>query len=211
MKRTLLPSIRFRLRTLFVVVTVICVWFAYNSFLIHREVTAIAAIQAVNGEVRYGKPWNPQYHYAYSTPSPQRSRLARIILGSGTNDHVCIVRLHAHIGTDEEFNDDDLNRLITQLAGLGGVRELDLDGRTKITNRGIHRLSQIESLEILYLCNVSIDDSAVPQLISLRRLRFLDIYRTNISLTGAMQVQDALPNCNIRGPKKSIGYFSDAD
>lgn len=181
----------------------------YRIHVINREDAAKAAIANAHGSVRYGKPWFPQYGDAYATDEPkmQRSRIARIFLGNGTGGDVCTVWLRGYEdGT--RLDDAGFRPLLRHLLAFRDLRELCLDEQG-ITNETLFRLAGIETLEVLKIPLASgVDDGAVDAIASMRRLRFLDVFKTSITVAGARRIQAALPHCRIRGPERSVGWLS---
>ncbi len=201
-------TMRFSLRTAFIFLTLICVWFGYRVYSINTEENAIKAIKAANGTVKYGRPWHPQYGGAYQNSQRERLWLTRFIFGNGPDNSVCTVFLdhgaHQQVNSKSKpLNDSSFENLLPHLLVLQGLKELRLDD-TQVTSESIARLAQLKTLEVLDLCNVQVDDAAIDSLVSLSALRYLDIFQTEISLDGAERIQAALPNCTIRGPVNSM-------
>lgn len=208
MRRIARPSLRFSLRTGFIILTLFCLLLGNRVAELRREAIAIESLRAAKASITWGTPWNPQWGGDYYF-APKRSRVARILLGSQPEDRVCHVRFPNQWKVAEKKCDDtSLQTWLPHLEALGGIREIEVEG-TRITSDGVSQLTRFKTLEVLKLCNVAVDDSAVDALTKLRRLKFLDILHTRISIEGARRIQTALPNCRIRGPEKSVGYFAD--
>ncbi|MBT6498245.1 MAG: SUMF1/EgtB/PvdO family nonheme iron enzyme, partial [Planctomycetaceae bacterium] len=110
------------------------------------------------------------------------------------------------------------------IAGLEGLRRLRLNGMP-ITDAGLNALSDLPNLTALYLghCeqiseiglghlqslkflqqlelhDTAIGDEAVAQIGQLKTLRFLDLRKTNVTESGAAQMEELLPMCAILHP-----------
>lgn len=89
--------------------------------------------------------------------------------------------------SNPEFNDEDLDEVVTALERLGEVRRLSLNG-TQVTNRGVEHLLRLPLLETLFLGNTQIDDGAVDAIVQLQQMRILDLSRTRITDSGARRL-----------------------
>lgn len=69
--------------------------------------------------------------------------------------------------------------------------------RTRITPDGLNHLSKLPKLDELDLRNCQINDDAIAALTACRSLRSISLSGTNITLTGAGRLREALPNCSV--------------
>ena len=67
-----------------------------------------------------------------------------------------------------------------------------------VTDSGVACLSRLVNLEELTLGSRNITDQSIATLSSLKNLKRCDIRRTGISEKGMIELQKALPNCQIQ-------------
>ena len=103
-------------------------------------------------------------------------------------------------GLDRRVDCDDalLAELLPHLKRLRDVKYVNVDGSQRVTSVGVELLAQLRSLEVLNLCNTSVNDLAVDSLVKLRHLKHLDILGTEISEAGVARLRRAHPDCRIR-------------
>ena len=73
-----------------------------------------------------------------------------------------------------------------------------LDGCQQVTSAGVKSVAHLSTLELLNLCNTSVDDAAVDSLVKLNNLRRLNIIGTKVSDQGVARLRHVLPDCDIR-------------
>ena len=187
----------FTLRSLLLLVTLMCLWLGYRSSAIRHEEKAIDAIREANGFVDYGAPWGFR-GIIRSGDCTNRPKWMRILVGDGPYDTVGVVYLHEGYSRQVGCDDALLAELLPHLKRLRDLKSLDLDGSQRVSSTGVELLAQLSSLEVLNLCNTSADDAAIDSLVKLRRLKHLDIVGTEISDQGVARLHRALPDCQIR-------------
>ena len=192
---------QFRLRTLLLVMTVLCVAFAWIGWRMQRarvnrawvaEVDkAVAAIEEFGGHV-YPKIWNmrpqtwleKQFDDPGSRDDPVRAwKESRVTFGASASI------------TDAGL--EHLSGLKHHLSGLNGLKHLDL-GYTNITDAGLIHLKGLKGLYILNLAGTKVTDAGLDHLTGLNNLIWVDLGVTNVTSEGARKLQRALPNCKIR-------------
>ncbi len=116
---------------------------------------------------------------------------------------------------------------LAHVAKLTRLRVLLLTANTKITSGGIARLKPLNDLRVLEVGGEHIDDECAAHLCCLPRLRFLDVWRTHMTIDGLLQLQamksldclcvtamrfnpqelkrlhDAMPRCVLRAVQKN--------
>ena len=212
---------RFSVRTLLCIITALCILLALRSNAIRNEGELISVVDELGGRVYFGRPYHPQWIFANYQYEQKQTELSRILTGTREGESPCVVCFDGMtienpddnfadwIRRRSEIRDRDIKRLLPSLKRVGTVKELRLD-QTEITNAGIAMISEIPSIEVLTIAFTDIDDACASELASMPNLRFLDIFKTRLSENATRKIQDALPNCLIRGPTKSVGYFGHA-
>ena len=165
---------QFSLRSLLVVVTLICV--GPGGYVVHeqrqanREEEAVQKLKMVVGSQLYTRP-----HWL-------RTLLARRPAG-----HVVGVGL-----VSRETQDSDL----PPLAELSELVWLDIND-TKLTDRGLIHLAGLTNLERLRLDDTQVSDAGLVHLAKLQRLKTINLHRTQVTDEGIHQLQKAIPGLDI--------------
>jgi hypothetical protein len=73
------------------------------------------------------------------------------------------------------------------------LQKLTLEGSENVTTAGLTHLAEITSLEKLNLVRVKLEDSAVDTLSTMRGLREVYLYQTQLSDTAIQSLKDARP------------------
>lgn len=90
------------------------------------------------------------------------------------------------------------------LSRLTELRELYLSNNPGITNATLTHLTGLTNLTVLSLYNNGrITDDAVPHLIQMKHLEFLDLHGTGITAEGLAKLRQALPDCKFNVPRGS--------
>jgi hypothetical protein len=98
---------------------------------------------------------------------------------------------------------------LESFAGLTRLKVLGLMG-TQVTNKGLKHLTSLSSLHELSLDKTAVGDSAVEDLGKLKSLKRLSITDTAITAKGAAALREALPGCEVIGPKSPPGRSENA-
>jgi hypothetical protein len=188
-----LPRLKFRLRTLLLLVAVLgllSAWpgkWAYERFL-RRMI--ISDIREHGGSLHYGEGG---YAVDFGNADPGNLRLlsdASAVVLAGTaagdadlaplSDFKSLISLNL---TGCSVTDDGLKRL----KGLVNLKYLFL-GDTNVTDEGLKHISGLSSLEVLVLDNTRIGDSGLVSLERLSRLRELSLWGTRVSVPGTFRL-----------------------
>jgi len=200
--------LQFSLRTLFVVVTVFCVWMGITAKRAKDQRLAVEAIEGSGGRIIYAHepriglvgPVTPRI------PEPPGPEWLRQLIGKEYFFSVVEVQL---IGTSV---DDASLMAIKQLTD---VKTLWL-GSTKVTDAGLVHLEGLTNLQELFLGNTmvidagivhfdgtfapdnsQITDAGLEYLKGLTNLEFLVLLDTQVTGEGVKKLQQALPNCKM--------------
>ena len=165
---------QFSLRTLLVVVTLICVgpggYLVYEQRLAKREEDAVKTLSRSPANQLYTRP-----HWL------------RTLLARRTAGHVVGIGLRSR-----ETQDSDL----PPLAELSELVWLDLTD-TKVTDQGLMHLTGLTRLERLRLDETQVTNKGLVHLAKLKRLTTLNLYRTQVTDEGVKKLQAALPDLEI--------------
>ena len=181
-RRMLFP--RWRLRTLFLLVTALCLWLTWHVVNAQQQQAAIAAINRYGGQAIY------DFHDRDrgARPSAWRAWLAQLI----GDDFVFSV---VGVGLDGNLVDDRaMTELAPRLARLDDLQWLDIDN-VPITDAGLAPLKQLRQLQGLLLRSqgfqspkLKITDDGLEFLAELRSLRTLLINDAAITGRGLKNV-----------------------
>ena len=165
---------QFSLRTLLVVVTLICLgpggYLVYEQRLAKREEGAVKTLSQSPANQLYTRP-----HWL------------RTLLARRTAGHVVGIGLRSR-----ETQDADL----APLAELPALVWLDLTD-TKVTDQGLVHLTGLTRLERLRLDETQVTDAGLVHLAKLKRLTMVNLYRTQVTEEGVKKLQAALPALEI--------------
>lgn len=193
--------LQFSLRTLLVVMLVVCVTLGWKVNKARKQREAVAWVQECGGTLFYdyefdGGPLR-------NNPQPPGPQWLRELLGIDFLDDVVFVSLHNDQVTD-----------VTLLAGLTSLEGLEIGG-TQVSD--LSPLAGLTSLELLLVDNTQVSDmtplagltrlkwlaairtqvSDVTPLAGLTRLQELDIANMLVSQEDYEMLREALPNCDI--------------
>jgi hypothetical protein len=181
--------LRFRLRTLLIVITVLAVCLgAYISSLRERE-RAVAAILQLGGTVNYDYEFKEAGTSSANAEPPGPKWLRRLL---GPQWRVTVVRVSFWSESGGKATDQDL----AVLEALPHVRSLYLDANSAITDDGLRHIAQLSELESLSLNDCSgVTDEGLSQLADLNRLTFLSLCRCRIDGSGLRHVTQLPLTC----------------
>jgi hypothetical protein len=207
-----MTRLQFRLRTLLIAITVLCVplaWIALPMIQKRRERAVILQLEALGGTVHYdwqgtGRKWKA-WQERKQDSEPNGPTSLRRLLGDDFFCHVQYVHLQPRrrpfIGDIRPFDtlpadtDDDL-RLVATFRKL---EELDLSN-AEIGDEGLVHLRGLIYLRTLDLSGTNVTDAGLRHVKSLAALKDLDLYETKTTRAAVDDLAKALPECAIFGP-----------
>lgn len=167
------------LRTLLVLVTLLCIALAMWVEPAERQRRAVAAIEALGGKIEYVSS-------AIDTESRPK-RILRRWLPQAYIDEVWCVYL-----AETQITDAGL----AHLQGLTGLRTIVLD-KTQITDVGLTTLQGLTGLQVLWLQATQVSDAGLTHLQGLTGLQLLHLTGTRVTQEGVAQLRRVLPRCEI--------------
>lgn len=183
--------VQFSLRTVLLLVTLLCVALSVWVVPAERQRRAVQAIEALGGSVEYAGP-DPFSTEVFPKP------LLRRYLPPDYFDDVDVVSLNASRITDKDlaylqkmtslqklFLDDTqiTDSGLAHLEGLKGLQRLNLIG-TKITDSGLVRLKGMTNMEWLAVDNTRVADAGLVHLQAMTDLKVLSLNKTRVTDAG---------------------------
>ena len=218
--------LRFSMRTMLVVVSMICVALAVWVAPVERQRRAVAAIEALDERATYVENKraivSPFWRWL---PQAYQNEVAEVSL---TGTKVTDAEL-AHLGAltglqkirlyDTRLTDAGLVHLkcltklkklelshnqvtdvgVAHLREMIGLQRLGLSG-TQVTDAGLAQLQGLTGLQWLTLDQTQITDAGMSCLQRLTKLEVLSLRNTHVTGAGLAQLRETLPNCHIYGP-----------
>jgi len=213
---------RYSLRTLFVVVTVFCVWMGITAKRARDQKQAVEAILEMGGFVFYehqgvptgqALPWT-RFTYSLDGPTPvdpPGPAWLRKLIGDEYFFRVFWIQLNR-----SQFRDvslaaisrlADVKRLALNnnkisdagLVHLKGLTHLDMLALSdnNVTDDGLVYLKGLTNLRYLYLNRIEITDAGLKHLNGMTKLQLLSLHGTHVTEEGIERLQQTLPNCTI--------------
>lgn len=194
---------RYSLRTLFVVVTVFCVWLGVIAKQAREQRLAVEAIEAMGGAVWFEHKWTKS-----DPPGPE---WLRQLIGDEYFFSVQLVSADGpkindvSLAVIKRLSDVEILSLrgaritdagLVHLKGLTNLKGVVL-GSTRITDAGLVHLKSLTNLQHLDLNGTQVTDAGLVHLRGLANLQQLILNRTRVTKGGMKKLQQALPNCDI--------------
>ena len=171
--------LQFSLRTLFLVVMVLCVWLAVITKQTRDQRLSVEAIRKVGGDVVYA-------HVLEQSDPPGPGWLRRLI-GDEYFFSVSILELnHSEVG----------DRDLAAIMRLTNIKRLYISN-PQITDAGLLHLQGLTELRVLDLGSTQTTDAGLEYLRELTNLRELNLPNTQVTDEGVENLQQALPYCQI--------------
>ena len=201
-------SLRISLRGLMILILVSGVWLGW---IVHRaqvQHDAVAAIQKAAGVAFYDWEWQNNSPVSNGKPSAPKRLVDR--LGVDYFGHVVFVQLYpdrgpadaeqvlSHIGRLGQleilnlFGPSVTDARLTCLDGLTSLQELKLN-HAQVGGSGLGHLKGLTRLRVLRFEDTPLGDAGLIHLKELSALNELWLYRTEITESGARELQKALP------------------
>ena len=198
---------QFSLGTMWALITALCITLGMWIVPAERQRRAVAAIEALDVELRYSDPdpdgseafpenvlrqWLPRAYFDHVqgvTFSPDR--------GSESTDDG-LAHLQQLNGLRDLFleSTDVTDAGLRRLQDLPHLRSLDLS-QTRITDAGLAYLKPLRELQELWLDDVAITDEGLIRLRALTSLRDLFLAGAPVTHAGLQRLRQALPACRI--------------
>ena len=176
--------LQFSLRTLFVVVTVFCIWLGIPVRQALDQKRAVEAIRKSGAQPRIS------YEYQIDRSAPPGPEWLRRLVGDDYFFTVVALELRG-----PNINDSEL----AAIKWLTYTRWLDID-TTNVTDAGLVHLNGLTNLQRLNLIGTKVSDRGLEHLEVLTTLRWLNLSGTEVTDKGVKRLQQALPNCTIVPP-----------
>jgi len=184
--------LQFSLRTLFIVVTVFCVWMGITAKQARDQRLAVEAILKLGGYVVFEHGgYEPQmggsFNYDISNVDPPGPEWLRKLTGDEYFFRVAMVSLKG-----PEVNDANL----PAISRLADLKWLYLS-ETNVTDAGVEQLKYLTDLTVVNLSDTQVTDAGLEHLSELTNLQTLYIKNTHVTFEGVKKLRQTLPNCMI--------------
>lgn len=211
------PWARISLKTVLLIVAVLCVWLAVFAKKARNQQLAIDRIDELGGIYLYEfeeydakkneyflNPFGPDWvydligiDYAGSVISADFSRDEEC---NPSNDDLSVLNnlpdlRGLFLEKCKQIDDDGL----IHLAGLSELEELSLTG-TNVINNGLRHITSLRELRILDLSNTPLFDSGLKHIGELPNLEFLDLTNTRITKQGLKHLDGLTSLTGLRVP-----------
>ncbi len=209
---------RFRLRTLLVVLSVLCVGIAvFQNSRGQRQRRAVLAIRGLGGNVNFDYQRNPRGRAGQPTYVPIDLPLPRwvdllvgeeafgnvssVSLGNPDRKHALPARSLRHLRSLPELEELSLINVsvrsdLAELKSARGLKSVSLHA-TDVGDADLVHLASLRDLIQLNLNNTAIGDDGLRHLSGLKALKYLRLKNTNVTSSGVDQLRRALPGCDI--------------
>jgi hypothetical protein len=167
--------LRFSLKTIFVLVTLYCIWLAVIALRAHKQHRAVKRIQELHGAIAFAFELDADGNWKQN-PQPFVTAWIRNALGEDYFRRVAIINFDE--GSDP--TDDDLR----VLENLADVQQLTLTNRKKITDAGLSHLAGLKHLNVLVLNGTSVRGPGLRYLRGLQQMEGLAFSSTPLADDG---------------------------
>jgi hypothetical protein len=193
------PKLRwfqYRLRTLFVLTTLVAIgmsWVAVTMQQQRREGAAAQAIEKAGGDVKTEATWLGRV-----LRDDSLVRVISVDLGGRSVADAELVHLQgmSQLQWLSLYNTRVTDAGLVHLRGLGQLQTLNLN-RTEVTDAGLVHLEGLRQLQSLSFDDTKITDAGLAHLEGLHQLQELWLYKTKVTDAGMKKLQQVLPNCDI--------------
>lgn len=209
--------LRFNLRTLFILLTLACVWLGWQAKRARDQKVAVAAIRGVGGTFEYTYQFADDGTFQVNR-EPAAPQWLRDLVGEDFFITVCDVGLYddwesktsawdsfSRKGTAVEVTDEMLEHLkrlprlkrlfihtATPDAGLesvGRLSQLERLNYHEVTDDGVRHLSRLSNLKRLRLFGLKLSDRSLLELARFKQLESLDISSDEITDAGLLHLE----------------------
>jgi hypothetical protein len=204
--------VRFRVRTMLVLVLVTGGWLGWFVRSARIQHDAVAAVERGGGSVTYSWQWKNGREIPYADQSPPRPKWLVDLFGIHYFGHVTkVVNVTAgnadagmgSIGTLRGLESLELGGFLVTDAGLRHLKDLtslqSLDiSCCDVTDEGLVYLKGLTGLKVLSLRRTWVTDAGLAHLKSLTSLELLDLEETQVTDGGIRDLKRAMPTTIIR-------------
>ena len=190
------------LRTLLILVTLLCIWLGWVVNRGERQRRAVVALTEIGGEVYYATDlsgaeklfdlgrWLPRDYFdeVYLVSLSGRNNVTDANLAHVRD----LIRLEGLDAAHTEVTDAGL----ANLQGLTRLERLDLAG-TQVTDAGLVHIQGLSRLEGLSLGDTQVTDAGLIYLQGLTGLRLVYLDGTQVTVAGVAKLEEALPQCDV--------------
>jgi len=206
---------RYRLRTLLIVMTVVCVVSGYWLNRAFRQRDAVRRFNQLAADRGGDTPVTMLYHHKgdvhWAPIIPEWLHPVRDLVGSEAFGNPIGVQLVRTAATDDDLRYlKDVPKVewvglsqtkvtdkgLRHLRGCTKLNSLNLDN-TAITDEGLAEIAGLAELQRLSLIGTPITDAGLEHLAKLTMLKYLSLRDTAITEAGKQKLQSALPQCEI--------------
>lgn len=203
--------LRFRLKSLLVVLSIVAVWFGLHARSARQQEIACNEITRLNGTIEYSYQFDDDLQFVPSAFPPYPSWFRRILghhffdtvffvdfqgCKDVTNNDLAILnQLPSLMGLDLAFT-NATGEGLQYLNGMSSLRALRIESIT-LGDRDLVYISSLKKLAYLEMPQTNISDAGLKYLSGLRNLRLLDLSYTDVTEEGIATLQSLLPDCEI--------------
>ena len=171
--------LRFSLRGLFVVVTVLCVWFGYETTRARKQSAAVTKLKKLGVFIRFDYDYDPN-GVQIPNAEPWASVWLRETLGE--EYFRSVVTVDATFPSFEKA-ERRTRAALEEIGNLTDLTALEVGGNSFVTDDGLVHLANLKKLRTLYLYRTEI---AGPGLLHLSRMKYLRaLFLQNTPMTDA--------------------------
>ena len=172
-------SLRFRLKTVFVIFTLVCLCLGWFMYRVNQQRRVVAKLLK-NGATIQCNPFTSLHLWDDVLPDGLRARINGVLRYSNDLQWVTEVTVN-----DPRFNDEDLDIL----SELPQLRYLNLMG-TGVTDDGLEKLKNLKGLDVLKFSGTRITDAGLPAISKLQNLYVLVLSETAVTDSGLTPLQN---------------------
>jgi hypothetical protein len=178
---------RFRLRTLLIVISVLGIWLGLQANRVNRQRRAVAALNAARAKFGYDYERDNALNFIPNA-TPPAPKWLRSVVGDDYFRRVTLVDFCFGYRDRQRrvfppIADADLQCLLL----LPDIRILDI-GHAEITDAGLANLRNLKQLRLLYLYHTKVSGSGLSHLQSLPSLAHLDLKGAPLTPAGCQQL-----------------------
>jgi internalin A len=193
--------LRFSLATFLGVVTVVCLWLGWQSYVARHQKTTVELIQAVGGTVSYeqvvvkARERAALKRSSKGAPLPEEDptprERAEAAVGRDFFDSPIAVRFAANYGRRPGSDEPQVTpQLLARLASLTRLEIIDLSFNESVTDDSLAHLRDLTNLKTLYFYNGVIRGPGLVHLTGLPQLNYLELSYTPLDDEGLKHIAE---------------------